>query len=392
MLGYTLYPEYLNLVTKGQYYGEEYFWKYYLYIFLSFITYYLIFNFLYKSKKQLRIIKINFIKKSKSHILDIFLFFMICFIWLLFLLYNLIINYNELSYYNQFILKSNKAWFFLYSSIAILIYSILVKIDENSNDFSRIVYKIILIIATFIFFITSLKAGQRIQIFSLVLSILAYFAIKYNLKIKFRNLVKIQRISILIIIFVFISQVIRNTRGRIQSISEINFNLDWFISLFDLKTIIFQDYLVPSLSLMTSMKQNLIFPLEVVKSNLINAIIIFDYPTLGEIISRIVDPNGNSGFGYYYFTEGYNMMGFFGFFISPLTIVIVYYILEILLTKTNSISYNLSMSSILVYYIISVVRGSSLFFIKGIFFFVIPFTLLYLLATNKKIKFYYIKK
>jgi hypothetical protein len=136
---------------------------------------------------------------------------------------------------------------------------------------------------------------------------------------------------------------------------------------------------------MTSMYYKLIFPLEIIKSNILNSLIIFDYPTAGEVISRLLDPNGWGGVGYYYFTEGYNLLGFGGFIYSALVIVLNYYIYENLFTKTNDEIYNLLISGVISYYMINIVRGGTLFMIKGILFYIIPFTILYCIAANKKL-------
>lgn len=385
MIGYIYFPEKLALVSMGQYYGLDFFLKYFIYIFLGFISIYLFYNIIYKFSKISFKIRLKIEETSRMKNINIFIFRIISISWILITLYYLLNNYSQLSYYNQHILKSNKIWFYLYSSNILILFSSIVKLKYDKSAISKSITIFSIIINFVLFLLTAIRAGQRIQIFSLFLSFLIVLIIKKQLKIIPRNFIKFLKLIIIIICFIVISQIIRNTRGRISSLHEIQIEHISISSLFNLEGIVFQDYLSPSLTLMTSMYYKLIFPLEIIKSNILNSLIIFDYPTAGEVISRLLDPNGWGGVGYYYFTEGYNLLGFGGFIYSALVIVLNYYIYENLFTKTNDEIYNLLISGVISYYMINIVRGGTLFMIKGILFYIIPFTILYCIAANKKL-------
>lgn len=388
MLGYNLYPDDLYVVSSGQYYGEDIFLNYYAYICLCFITMYISFFIIYGTEFFVPSIKVLLLDNRRFRIINEIIFFSFNIIIIFILLFFLIKYYNQLSYYNQSVLKSNKIWFYLFSASGIFIFAIITKIFTIKNKFNKYIYEAILIFLTLVVIITALKAGQRIQLFKITLSFIIYISIKYDLKIKLRNTFKVSKLVIPAMVFVVFSQLIRSSRGNVISISDGILNIESLKELFDFKTLIFQDYLVPSLTLITSMNYKIIFPIEVIKSNFINATIIGDYPTLGAILARIIDPSGWGGYGYYILTEGYNLMGFMGFIYISVIIVIVYRLYEKVLTKTNDKNFNLYMSCIISYYIIDIVRSGSLFMIKGVFFYIIPFIFLYCKATNKKIRIY----
>lgn len=384
MVAYLYFPEELNIVSSGQYYGENYFIKFILYIFACFIFTF-IFYFLISNIK-INIFKINFVNYSRNKILKR-LFSIIIISWLLILTYFLLKNYNLLSYHSQSVMKSNKIWFFLYAISPIFIISIYLKVSESIKIRKKIFYFILLILAFVLFLVTSLKSGQRIEIFCLTLSIITFIIVKYDIKINNKNISKLIKLLIILICFVFLSQVIRNNRHTNLNISQIDFDGSYFADLLNIKEFVFQDYVTPSLTLLTSMEYKIIKPIEIIKSVFFNTLIVFDYPGMGEIISKLLVPSGDVGVGYYYFTEGYNFIGILGCVFSPLFLVISYELYKKILCSTNDKKFNEYISAIISCYIISVVRGGSLFIFKGILFYIIPFIFLYICVTNKKLIF-----
>ncbi len=387
IIGYIFYPDKLSVVSNGQYYNNRVFIIYYSYIFLSFLLTFIFVNIIYKYVKIKINIKIKFKQSLQMKKINHFIFNIILFCYLLLLLYFFIKNYTNLSYYNQYILKSNKLWFFAFSFTGIILLTVIACYKFTPSRLRKCLLLLYLVLLGTTFLLISIKAGQRIQIFNIFMSLITIFLIKNKVKMKLTDISKLIKPSILIFIFIFISQLIRNTRGRIENLTNIKLTLDYLTSLANFDTIVFQDYLNPSLTLMTSINYNFIYPIEILKSNILNSMIVFDYPGAGERISRFLDPYGWGGVGYYYFTEGYNMMGFFGFLYSSILIVFTYYLYEKIFTKTNDEVFNVLISGVIAYYMIDIVRGGSLFLFKGILFYIIPFIILYCIATNKTVVF-----
>jgi hypothetical protein len=124
-IGYLFYPEKLILVSHDQYYGEETFITYWLYIFLSFISIFLIFIIFYEKKyRTVFSIKVKSLPKKGGNFLYIILILFYEFILSFFLTK----NYENLSYFNQDVLKSNKIWFYLFYLGGIVLLSLLFKI------------------------------------------------------------------------------------------------------------------------------------------------------------------------------------------------------------------------------------------------------------------------
>ena len=86
-------------------------------------------------------------------------------------------------------------------------------------------------------------------------------------------------------------------------------------------SLLFQDYYHPSHTLFISMYYDIIDPLEVIKSNLANSLVLLKYPYLTTTIvareSGEMEGRG-IGWGYHYFVEGFNAMGFLGVFYNAL--------------------------------------------------------------------------
>ncbi len=383
-IGYLAYPDKLSLYSFGQYYGEEIFLFYWLYVFLSFVFIFLIFLLIYNKEDNLLGLRIEVSRNSNYK----FKFFYILFIvfYQLILLFFLLKNYHILSYYNQGVLKNNKLWFYLFSFDSLIIFSLFVKIISASNKVEKVYYIALIGISLFIFLITSIRSGQRIEFVMMMMSIFTFLLMYKKNSIKStRN--KIYLIVLLVIIILF-SQSIRSLRG-----TEINL-LDFITSYFDYKALfsflkfenlVFQDWLVPSLTLITSMYKGIIFPFTVLESNLEVLIPLISHQSLGSILSRIIDPFGWAGYGYYILTEGYNFMGFMGFMYSSFIFVFGFRILELFFCNSKDELFNAYLYGILGFISLNVVRGQSAMLIKSIYFYILPSIILFILSTEKKV-------
>lgn len=388
MIAYLYYPEDLIIRSGGQYYGLDIFYDYYIYIVASFVMIG-IFYFILNAIKPCIIMNTVNAKIEFSRII----FYIIMMVYIFIMTFFLIKNYGELSYDNQRVMKDNKIWFYLYTTSGVFILALLNDIVVNKKN--KLVKSIFMVVLFTVVIWTSLKSGQRIELFMIGNILMVYFLTLIRTKenngktIKRIPMKQKVKLGIIIIIFIVFFQIIRTTRGDIQEILNLDFK-KLMIVLFDMKTIVFQDWFAPSLSLITCMQFHVIQPIEVVKSNILNifSFIFGGYPSLGESFSRYVDPNGITGYGYYFLTEGYQLVGSLGFIVSSFLIVFYYRCYRVLLLSRNNDNYNCYMSGIIALYIISIVRGQSLFFIKGIMFYIIPAIFLYFLQFGKLPMFY----
>lgn len=380
-LGYLFYPETLALVSDGQYYGIDAFIVYWFYIFLMFVSIFLLFLFLYEKKYQLPI-KIGADEPKKPR--D-FLYIAFTFTFQAILIFFLIKYYPDLSYINQRILKGNLLWFYLFCIDGIVLMSLFIKIIFNKKNAKNIFYCLFFLISTFLLMATGIRSGQRIEIAMTFIGflVLLYYMIKDRIKFK-KSYIKY--VLLALVIFVVLSQGIRSVRGHIESPEafwSVIKNPDTYISLFIPQNLIFQDWVYPSLTLATSIDKNLIYPSVVICSNATVLVPLIDHISLGEIVSRIINPFGVRGYGYSIITEGYNFAGFFGFIYSAFLFVFGFYLLELFFTRTNDKLFNSFMYGIMGFMIIDIVRGQSISFIKDIYLYFVPAIFLYCLMGGR---------
>lgn len=374
-LAYLLYPEKLTKVSHFQYYGDSIFIKYWIFIFLSFIFIFLLFSIFYDKKLKIIHLELKKPRKSKN-----FLYITIILIYESILLFFLIKNFNNLSYYNQYILKGNKLWFYLLSFNSIIFLSLLYKIFKEKRRLKKI-FIILFIFSLLVLVATCIRAGQRSEFFLAFMGILAFFLYLYKNK-KINKKIKLKNILIflfIIIVVISLLQGVRKTRGREETLN--NFlstikNPQIFLTLLIPENVIFQDWVAPSLTLATSINYKTIFPLEVVKSNLFCSIPLINHKSLGLILSRIIHPQGTQGFGYYILTEGYNIMGFFGFIYISFIFVFAIKILDVFFTNTKDKYINAFMCGIMGFLAISLVRGQSVVLFRSLYYYFIPAILL----------------
>ena len=391
-LGYILYPEKLSeklsIVSYYQYYVEKAFILYWIYVFLSFITIFLIFVLLYDKKYRTTFkLQTKSLLKKDRNILYIIL---ICFYEFV-LIFFLAKNYESLSYFNQAILKENKMWFYLFSFNGVVLLSIFCKLHMEHKRFTKRFYSVVFFVSLSIFLMTAIKFGQRGEV---VLTLLGFVTLLWYL---FRDRIRLRRLKLKYILIILgigfigiaFSQGVRMTRGHDVStatVFAVSKSLKTYLSLFSLKKLIFQDWVFPSLTLMTSIQHNIVFPGKVIESNLTCLVPFISHTSLGEILSRIIEPEGVVGYGYYILTEGYNLMGFAGFLYSAFIFVFSLRLFESFFASTNDKLFNSYMFGIMGFLAITIVRsGQSMIFLKALYLYFAPAVILFMLMSKKKI-------
>ena len=381
-LGYALYPEKLSEVSHYQYYGEKAFFPYWTYIFLSFIAIFVVFAALYNRKFKLSVkLEARPSLKKNAELLYILVLLLYEFIVTFFL----VRGFGSLSYSTQSVLKHNKIWFYCFSLNGVVLLSIFYKLHTERNIFARVFYFTVFSISLSVFLMTAIRSGQRSEVAMTVLGFVASLWYLFRDKIRRRGLRLKHAIVILTLVFVLVgfAQGVRTARGHNESVAEILSVLkepQTFLSLFSLKTLIFQDWLPPSLCLMTSIEGHIVFPGKVVESNITCLIPFMDHSSLGETLARMVAPESERGYGYYILCEGYNLMGFWGFLYSAFLFVFCLRVLECFFANTRDELFNAYMFGIMGYLAIWIVRGGqSMTFLKVVYLYFVPAIMLFML-------------
>ena len=154
--------------------------------------------------------------------------------------------------------------------------------------------------------------------------------------------------------------------------------------------ILLQDYFLPSHTLFISMQYNIIDPLEVLKSNLANSLVLLKYPFLTSTILERglgVEQERGVGWAYHYFVEGYNTIGFLGVIYNAL-LWNLGMILWLRLAQSNNKRHNQVMLSISVLIIFFVMKSQTSAFIQFYWMILLPGLFLSMLANNSTIVFF----
>lgn len=146
-----------------------------------------------------------------------------------------------------------------------------------------------------------------------------------------------------------------------------------------LARIVQNDYYAPAHMLFAAIAYDFVHPLEVIRSNSANALVLMKYPYLQETITHLFRPNlatRTEGYAFYIFTEGWMAFGRIGFIYNWI-IPTAGLILWRNIARTNNLFINNVIMSVMACMMINLVRGQSSYFIKYLYMFVAP-TLLFL--------------
>lgn len=386
-IAYVVYPETLAAISTDQYYGLDIYYRYILFVSLSFLAIYFVFIFIHRKNVDTHLFSI--IKSKRPALTNHFVFLSIIVVHNIIMIYFLASSYEALSYYTQGTLKANKIFFYGFYFYEITLLVLYVKLTKFSNIIEKHLYSILFLMSGAIFLAISVRSGQRIEMISFFLGFTTYIFLSSSttFRDKTKTILKLSPILISILIF---ANIVRTLRGSFISMSDfvhafLSSPIEYLSIFFNPKAIIMQDYVVPSLTLLTSMNYHIVFPLEVIKSNFFNSFVLFGYPTLGSTLSRIIDPFGGIGYGYYFLTEGYNFMGWYGIIYNALVFVIGLALWKKISSSDNKVFSNY-MTAIIAMQVFGIVRGQGSFFIKGVYLSFIPAIILFSLASGLKIK------
>jgi hypothetical protein len=381
-IGYALYPE--TAIVARAYYGQEIFFDYWLFVSLSFLVIFLAFVLFWRSNRH-PAAQISEDPRGSQSVGRKIVFFVTVVVFNVAMIYSFLSNYESIGYVGDiFPSKFFTYGFYSYGSVIMVLYAKLRTF--SSNAFGKVLCRILLLVSLGVLVAISIRSGQRNQILALAVGIASFEFISSPSKFG-KKFVKVLPLMIAALLFVI---VLTNLRTQISDISPLEFIqlfppvLGESVRAFFLSPI-FQDYFAPSLQLFASIYHQLIFPTEVIRSNVLNSVVFMGYPYLQETVGKFIDPavTRTQGYAYYLLTEGYNFAGWFGILYNAWIFWGGLLLWRKLFLRGNR-EFNRFMTTMMAMQVFGIVRGQSVYFIRDIYLLLLPAALLFSLATGLK--------
>lgn len=372
-IGYSFFPI-LSISIKA-YFGEEVFVNYWLFVFGSFMLFYILFITLFRNK--INLITYRAVKSQSGE--RIFIFYLSMLLHILYTSFYLSSHWSMISYSNASndIFLSNQDFFyfifmflFKISVILVLLLYCLYRLKSYDNFiFKRNHIALFLALELTIFILISYKIGSRTDPLALMLGLMT-FELKLN-KITALKLAKLAIISTLCLGLIVLIEYIRNDYNPANELGA-------------LENIILKDYFAPSHILIAAMHFNFIDLYEVLKSNFSNALVRMNYPFLQNTVADLFNPGASTrsaSYAFYIFSEGYIAIGWFGIFYNALVAMLGLSFWRIL-AQSNCWALNIFTYALISTQLANITRSQSAYFIKIFYMFFIPAMLLFFLATG----------
>ena len=388
-IGYAYFPELSDVV--GAYFGRSLFYKYWAFMFFSFVFTFLLYRIMNPKNDKTD----SYIVRKTRRNFGEYIFFL--FVILLYVALNLyFVMYRNLFGYLQGGGNSlGGPWFgigyWIFTICTFILYTL---IRDSSNNFKKRLFSFVVFILCILFYLrVAVAAGTRSDI------LYFFVAISFYELSPFIKTIKYQKRKILAVMFggfLVISALVVLRDLRLQdenvdfsSFSEFESSESQFVEDELSAAILLQDYYLPSHTLFLSMQYKIIDPVEVIKSNAANSLVLLEYPFLTTTILERgfgTKEDRGVGWGYHYFVEGYNAMGMFGIFYNALFWNLGM-ILWIRLTQSNDRKYNKAMLAILVLVITLTMKSQTSAFIQFYWLILLPGLALLLMSNNSTITF-----
>ena len=380
-IGYAYFPEFSILI--GAYFGPLLFYKYWVFMFLSFLLAFL----LYTRIMRVNNVRYSYLVVSKGHKTGGNVFFLIVIVLYFILSLYFIKNRGLFGWGGGSPMGSE--WFTIgFKIFGICTFIVYTLFRDKSNRIRKRAFSCIVFLFCILFYLNvSIAAGTRSDMLYFFIAIAFYELSPVKNTIKYQKK-KIYLFMLLGIFVVGMLAALLNLRTKesnldIYSLVNAGTNDSETVDKGLATVLLLQDYYGPSHTLFISMHHNLIDPIEVAKSNFANSLVKFKYPYLSTTIVKKVGSTGERGAGwsYHYFVEGYNALGLFGVFYNAL-----FWNLGMLLwTKlgqSGNCRHNKAMVSIMALMIMMVMRGQTAAFIQFYWMILIPSLGFLLLANN----------
>ena len=376
-IGYVYYPE---LSKRLAYYGEEAFYSYWTFIFLSFVSafvFYLLINFNLARRPPTYWVSHSVYPKSALFYLLSMVMFAFCAIFF----YR---NRNMFGWGSGTPMGSTYfVIVFRYFTISIFIVYVLLR-----QSFSK--FKLLLLILYVSLFLrVALAAGNRTNILALFVAVGFYelSPLIVSLRKHRSKLLIIGIASIVLFNALFALLELRNFTNDI-SLSDLLEHESVRENRPLAEKVLRQDYYAPSHTLFVAMDKNFVHPMEVIKSNSANFLIGLQQPYLTEILVGMATGESQErgvGWASYLFTAGYCFMGMLGFLYNGL---IWNLLLRLILffSRSNNPLYNRFFYALTAYYVLIWVRTQSCIMAQSLWFTYLPTLFLFSLAMNGRIR------
>lgn len=372
-IGYFYFPD-LSIFIKA-YFGEFVWYDATIFIILSFISVFLGFSIFWS--KLVNLMPITFrINTSKYDFVESAALLLTIIIVIFQVLY-LSINFPDINWYtNQdedfragSIIFSFYIFLFKYSvGLNLVLYGV---VKSGIGSFSKNIYIALLISSFAIFLISAVRLGNRTDLLALSLGIMVYHL--YRDKFDRKRLLQILgSAAFLSAILYFVEAARYNDDGV-----DLNF---W-------AGLMTKDWYAPAHILFAAISYNIVDPIEVVLSNTSNALILVGYPYLQYGVTEAFNPGvatRSAGYAFYIFTEGYMMLGMFGFIYNAMLILFGFSMWK-KFASTNNKEFNNVLLGLMGCMVVNLVRGQGSYFVKYLYTFVMPSIFLYVALSGQSL-------
>jgi hypothetical protein len=387
-IGYAYFP-FLSEIA-GAYFGPELFYKYWVFMFLSFLCTFVIYRLTAGSFKRRVVYKIRGARWKYGDSL----FFSIAMGLLIFLIAYFSTNRSEFGYGGGRPMGPSwfGVWFWILTLCTLITYTLF---RERSNKKGKRAIAFVLFVFCSLFFLeVSIASGSRSSILYMFMSIVFYelTPVRRVLLYEKRKLLVIVALAIVVAVFLSSLRSLRTLGYELSFSSFLIFRgTETQFSGQELSEVmLMQDYYLPSHTLFVSMHHNIVRPLTVFLSNVFNSLVGMDYPFMTTIIveeaTGISDERG-AGWAYHYFVEGYNVAGMLGIFYNAIFLNLGM-LLWLTVCQSSSERHNRLMQAISVLVLVLVMRSQTSAFIKFYWMILLPGLFLALLANNSGIAFH----
>jgi len=373
-VGYAYFPALSELLKA--YYGHNLFYLFNSFVTLSFVTFFVLFYFLYKYVVKRPAYKVVQSNPRLNVIFYAILIGHIIWMTLYFHAYYDLITYANASDevfqvsqglpFRMFMIGFKHSVF-----INLALYFMLRVKTREAPYINRIIVFILFLIEFVLFILIALKLGNRTDLLSFTIGFMFL-----ELNVIRRDKYKYINIMGLVLIIVFVIYAL----GMIEAAR----NGDMAERYTVVEYILYKDYYAPAHILIAAMGLQYVNPLEVLASNSANALILLNHPYLQETVTELFNPGvttRSSSYAFYIFSEGYLAIGWLGFLYNGL---IVFFGVSLWrrLSHSNNRYYNLFMLSLIATQVANIARGQSSYFIKNIYIIFLPAMFLFFIGTG----------
>lgn len=378
-IGYCYFPE-LSVFINA-YFGKEVFYEFYFFNLLSFVTFYLCFQWLYPISRRLK--RYDLVHHNTLVLKLFFLTLMLCyfsFLLFYFFRYHEVINYSNSS--DPAFLESQGFFYKLFAlcfkflvPVSLLFYAQW-RFKLNSPVISYLTRPSLGLLFAFsliLFTVLALALGSRTDLLALIIGILVF---EYNYGI---NTKKILFFTGIVFLFLVLMLYVEQSRQITKPENDPEFGMA--------QSFLLKDYYAPAHMLYTIIGLNVIDPGFVLYSNFANSFFGLNVDYLQIPVTELISPgiaNRSQGYAFYLFSEGYMFMGKVGFIYNGFMLFLGLSVWQLFCNSRNHY-FNKIIICLLSSQVANLARGQSSYFYKDLIIYLLP--LLFLIYFSSGLRF-----